>query len=109
MKPLVFFLRYLKKNIMLLVFILLTVFVTVSAELAQPFLLGQAIDHALNNQDIVLFTVFVSISAGLALLGVLTGFLFEYFVGRLSQEIVYDLRRDVYNKINKVSISTLYE
>ena len=109
MKPFKRLLHYLKYSKKWLIFIILTVSLTVICELAQPFLLGHAIDAALNSLYMIDFAVYILISGGLALLGVACGYLFEFLVGKLSQEVVYKMRLDVYEKINSVSLETLYK
>ena len=90
-----------EKKYMLLIFLLSLVFVI--AQIGQPFLLGRAIDAGFydnRNQ----FFVYVFIALSLAILGTISGYLFEYSVGVLSQNVVKDMRDDVYKKMNSISI-----
>ena len=107
MKPLKRLLSYFKNHKAKLVLITLLAFICVSAELAQPFLLGKAIDLLLKQGEFKFFVIYIIVLIVTAILGVLTMYLFDYLVNKLSQEIVFDLRMDVYRKINNVSIDCL--
>ncbi len=89
--------------------IILAVFVAVLSEIAQPFLLGRALDAILNDSNLIAFIIYLIVALVLAMLGVLISYLFEYLVAQYSQEIVYKLRMDIYKKLNDVSVDTLYK
>ena len=75
----------------------------VVSQIAQPFLLGKALDASkLDNHNE--FLVFTFIALGLAVLGTVCAYLFEVIVMNASQRVVKRLRDDIYQKINAISI-----
>ncbi len=101
------FLSYLRKQDKKLIFLTIFAFIFVIGQLAQPFLVGKAMDAALElNKN--LFIGYIIIAGSLALLGVLAGYLFEYSVGLLTQNIIRDMRNDVYLKMTTVSLDTYH-
>lgn len=91
--------RHKRYLIIVIIFSLLFTF----AQISQPFLLGRAIDAGFNDNR-ALFLTYTYIALGLVILGMISGYLFELFVGVLGQSIVKDMRDDVYEKINNISI-----
>ena len=89
-----------KKNI---VFIVIFSLLFVASQLAQPFLLGKALDFAKNNDNNSFYTYLI-IASILVIIGTISGYIFEVFVGCLSQNVIKDIRDDVYEKINSISI-----
>lgn len=102
------FLSYIKGQNKRIFAIVLLVFVFVVCQLSQPFLLGSALDAAVA-LDGTQFLIYIIIAACLALIGVVTGYLFEYQIGVLTQNVIKKLRDDIYEKINNVSIEVLYK
>ena len=75
----------------------------VASQIAQPFLLGRALDASkLDNHNE--FLVYTLIALGLAVLGTISAYLFEVIVMNASQKVVKKLRDDIYQKINAISI-----
>ena len=77
----------------------------VVAQIAQPFLLGKALDASspeVNDQN--LFNIYIFIALGLVVIGVIFGYLFEVIVMNISQKVIKQARDDVYQKINSISI-----
>ena len=75
----------------------------VVAQIAQPFLLGKALDASkLDNHNG--FLVYTLIALGLAVLGTISAYIFEVVVSNASQRVVKKLRDDIYQKINSISI-----
>ena len=102
------FLSYLRKQDKKLIFLTIFAFVFVIGQLAQPFLVGKAMDAALElNKN--LFIGYIIIAGSLALLGVFAGYLFEYSVGLLTQNIIRDMRNDVYQKMTTLSLNTYHK
>lgn len=101
------FLSYLKPEIknIVLIFFLVTIFVV--AQLGQPFLIGKALDSAIE-LDGTKFFIYIIVCAVLSFLGVFAGYFFEYLVGKITQNIIKEMRNDVYEKINKISVNDLY-
>ena len=96
---------YLKAKRGQLMLALLFALLFVAAQIAQPFLLGKALDASspgINNQG--LFYTYIFIALGLVVLGVIFGYLFEVVVMDVSQKVIKQARDDVYQKINSISI-----
>ncbi len=75
----------------------------VIAQISQPFLLGKALDASKdNNQD--LFNIYVFIALGLAVLGVISAYIFEVIVMNSSQKAIKKARDEIYQKINNIAL-----
>ena len=75
----------------------------VVAQISQPFLLGKALDASKdNNQD--LFNIYVFIALGLAVLGVISAYIFEVIVMNSSQKAIKKARDEIYQKINSIAL-----
>lgn len=101
------FLKYIKNEKLLISLIFVFVFFYVLANLSTPFLVGKALDEALamNANNFIFIIVLISI---ICFAGVLAGYLFEYFVAKLVQNIIKQLRDEVYFKITNVSLNEIY-
>ena len=101
------FLKYIKNEKLLIALIFVFVFFYVLANLSTPFLVGKALDEALamNANHFIFIIVLISI---ICFAGVLAGYLFEYFVAKLVQNIIKQLRDEVYFKITNVSLNEIY-
>lgn len=95
---------YLKKEKKYLIYIFIFSLIFVIAQLAEPFLLGRAIDTSFND-DKPLFFTYIFIALALIILGTIAGYLFEYLVGLLSQNMIRNMRKDIYNKLNRISLN----
>ena len=95
-----YYLKPLKRN---LVFALVFALLFVAFNLAQPFLLGRALD-ASSNSDYKLFIIYLIVSFVLAVLGTVFDYIFELIVMNASQKAIKHLRDDLYQKINAISI-----
>ncbi len=102
------FFFYLKPEILKIIFVFIFVLIYVAAQLSQPYLIGRALDYAiaLDGNKFVLYIVICGI---LAVAGVIMGYLFENFVGLLTQNIIKKIRDDLYQKINSISVSDLFK
>ena len=75
----------------------------VLAQISQPFLLGRALDASKdNNQE--LFNIYVFIALGLAILGIISAYIFEVIVMNSSQKAIKHARDDIYQKINNIAL-----
>ena len=75
----------------------------VLAQISQPFLLGRALDASKdNNQE--LFNIYVFIALGLAVLGIISAYIFEVIVMNSSQKAIKHARDDIYQKINNIAL-----
>lgn len=94
-----------KKRIVLIAF---SVLLFLLAQLSQPLFVGYALDGAIQNSKTTFFG-FIITSFVLSIFGAFADFFFEYYVGFMTQEIIYEMRNDTYKKINKVSIQTIFK
>ncbi len=78
------------------------------AQSSQPYIVGKALDAA-TNADKTLFFTLIFITLGLSIIGAIADFFFEYYVQVMTQEMIMEMRNDVYKKINKVSVGTLFK
>ena len=102
------FFNYLKPEIKHVVMVCVFVLLFVLTQLSQPYLIGKALDYILEG-DLTTFIIILSVCGGLAVIGVISGYFFEYFVGVITQNVIKEMRDDVYEKYNKVPIATLYK
>lgn len=102
------FFSYLKpqKKMIVLVFIFSLIFIC--AQLSQPFLLGKALNSALKSNSNSFIALIIACSV-LSIFGAISAFIFEYSVGIMTQKIIYLMRNDVYEKINSVSVETIFK
>ena len=75
----------------------------VVSQIAQPFLLGKALDSTNGLDNKQAFNTYLYIALGLAILGTVFAYLFEVIVMNVSQKIIKKARDDVYEKINSIS------
>ena len=95
-------LYYLKPRRLSLVIALLFSLLFVLSQIAQPFLLGKALDAS--NVNHTEFYIYIGIAIGLIVLGTIAGYIFEVMVMNIAQKMIKDARDDVYNKINSIAI-----
>ena len=75
----------------------------VIAQISQPFLLGRALD-ASKEGDTNLFNIYVFVALGLAILGVVSAYIFEVIVMNSSQKAIKKARDEIYQKINNIAV-----
>ena len=75
----------------------------VASQIAQPFLLGKALDASLNDERSI-FNVYVIVALILAILGTVCAYFFEVIIMNISQKVIKKMRDDIYLKINSISI-----
>lgn len=102
------FFNYLKPMKTTLVLVFITALIFVTSQLSQPFLMGKAINYALDNNTMV-FYILALTSFLLSLFGAISDFFFEYSVGKMTQKMIYEMRIDVYKKINSISVATMFK
>ena len=94
------YLKPMRKSILIaLVFSLLYVV----SQIAQPFLLGRALD-ASSEPTRDSFYAYVFIALGLAILGTIFAYLFEVIIMNVSQKAIKKARDEIYEKINAISV-----
>lgn len=102
------FFQYLLPQKKKIVCLVLFVLIFLIAQLSQPLFVGYALDSAIANEKSTFYT-FLIVSLVLSILGAFSDFFFEYFVGVMTQEMIYSMRNDTYKKINSVSIDTIFK
>ena len=102
------FLSYLKPQKKRIYLIAFNVLLFLGAQLSQPFLIGTALDAALKQDQTTFFAILFT-SLGLSLIGAVADFYFEYLVGKMTQEIIFKMRNDTYQKINLISIEQMFK
>ena len=75
----------------------------VASQIAQPFLLGRALDASINDNRSA-FNIYVIIALILAILGTVCAYFFEVIIMNISQKVIKKMRDDIYLKINSISI-----
>ena len=95
-------LHYLKPRRLSLVIALVFSLLFVLSQIAQPFLLGKALDAS--NVNHTEFYIYIGIAVGLIMVGTIAGYIFEVMVMNIAQRMIKDARDDVYNKINNIAI-----
>ena len=71
----------------------------VVSQIAQPFLLGRALDADKDE-----FIIYIIVSLALAVVGVVSAYIFEVIVMNSSQKIIKKARDEVYQKINNIAL-----
>ena len=71
----------------------------VVSQISQPFLLGRALDADKDE-----FIIYIITSLALAIVGVVSAYVFEVIVMNSSQKIIKKARDDVYQKINGIAL-----
>lgn len=102
------FFQYLLPQKKKIVYLVLFVLIFLIAQLSQPLFVGYALDSAIANEKFPFFT-FLIVSLVLSIFGAFSDFFFEYFVGVMTQEMIYSMRNDTYKKINSVSIDIIFK
>lgn len=102
------FLSYLLPQKKAILLIAVSVLIFLGARLSQPFLVGKALDAALESNRQV-FRILVIVTLSLSVVGAVFDFIFEYTVGVMTQKRIRERRNDVYHKFNKVPIAVLFK
>lgn len=112
-------LHYLKPQKKLIIFSAISVLIYLIAQLMLPYLVGKSINsfgemvtinnitHFEVNIDLKAILIYLSIALVLCILGVIFDFIFEYSVNIISQNMVKEIRDEVYQKLNSVPIKTI--
>ena len=96
-------LRYLKPMRSTLIVAVIFSLLFVATQIAQPFLLGVALDAA-KADDKNAFLIEVIVALVLVVIGTVMAYLFEVMVMNVSQKVIKQIRDDVYEKINNISL-----
>ncbi|PBB07102.1 ABC transporter ATP-binding protein [Salimicrobium humidisoli] len=76
-------------------------FVELTVELFQPLIMGKIIDEGILQEDYRTVLVWGTVLIVLSLLAFSAGIINSFFAGKASQGTGYDLRRDIFNKVQK--------
>lgn len=98
--------HYLENNKGLLILSFIFALIFVLSQLSQPFLLGKALDASEDNNK-QLFNIYLIISLCLVFIGTIFSYLFENIVMNVSQKIIKNMRDDLYQKMNAISIKDI--
>lgn len=76
--------------------------ISVTASLIGPLLIGRAIDHMVGPGDVDFNVILrlLLLLAGVYIVGSLFGWLLTYYTNRIAYKTVYDLRRELFDKLN---------
>ncbi|MFP4343361.1 MAG: ABC transporter ATP-binding protein [Anaerolineales bacterium] len=105
MKALLRTFRYLKAYLFLVLIALVAMLISTAGNLAVPFLSQRLIDQGLSAGNAALITRLALLMVGIALLRALFTFLEGYLSAQVSQGVAYDMRNDLYEKIQHLSFS----
>ena len=94
---------YLKSQKVRLIVSVILGLLFVASQMAQPFLLGLTLDYA-RADDKSTFYALLLVALILAILGTVFDYFFEYNVGVISQKAIKQMRDDVFEKINSISL-----
>lgn len=96
--------HYLLKEKKLVIIGILLCLLFVSCQISQPFLLGKALDAAKEDNNQVFINLLITCLV-LTLVGGVFNYFFEVVAGRISQNVIHELRNDIYSKLNSISVS----
>ena len=94
---------YLKPMRRSLIVAMIFALVFVVAQIAQPFLLGKALD-ASKSVDHQEYYAYIFVALALAIAGTVFAYFFEVIVMNVSQRVIRKARNDIYHKINTISV-----
>lgn len=95
--------KYLKPMRKSLIVAMIFALLFVVAQISQPFLLGKALDASgTTNHD--RYYIYTFTALGLAIGGTIFAYFFEVIVMNVSQRMIKNMRDDVYQKINSISV-----
>ena len=98
--------RYISNHKKEVFFISLFIVLFLISQLSQPFIIGNMLDNALKgNKDVFIGELIVL--AALSVLGIFSNFIFEYLSGSLTQKIIYQVRKDIFDKYNSISVEKM--
>jgi len=84
-------------------------FVELAVELMLPFFLGKMINSGVGNQDMNAIIMWGSIMIGLAFIAFISGILNSFYASHTSNGFAYDIREELFKKIQSFSFANLNE
>lgn len=99
--------RYLKKHTFIIVLILFLALVNVMATLLIPILIGDAVDYIIDYQTVYFDKIYpIMFQIALCILVAnIFGYLYEYMMSKLCEDIVITLRKETFEKILYLPLS----
>lgn len=107
MKDLKAILKYLMKDKKNFIITTLLIIVETSFELVIPFLMKDIINEGVNKSDMKQILISGLLIIACAVISFITGHLYSIFMGKVVSNFTYNLRKDLYNKIQTYSFSNL--
>ena len=99
--------RYLRRH--LLIFCISTAFLTLEAvaDLLQPTYMSYIVDDGVAEQDVGRILMYGAIMLGIALFGAFCAVMRNHFASRTSQTIGKEIRHDIYENVQKLSLENI--
>ncbi len=98
-------LGYASKYRTLIVFFLITLVLVSLLSVAQPLMIPRLVDDGINEGNSTVVTVMALIIAGLAILDAALGLVSRWFSSRIGEGLIYDLRTEVYDHVQRQSVA----
>ena len=98
-------LGYAAKYRTLIVFFLITLVLVSLLSVAQPLMIPRLVDDGINQGNSTVVTVMALIIAGLAILDAGLGLVSRWFSSRIGEGLIYDLRTEVYDHVQRQSVA----
>ncbi|WP_338451157.1 ABC transporter ATP-binding protein [Niallia oryzisoli] len=89
------------------VFALFLMLIELAVELLQPYLMAEVIDEGILKGELSTILVWGGIMTGISLLSFIAGVTNSFYAAHVSQSFGYDIRRKLYEKIQRFSFSNL--
>jgi len=100
-------LAYLRPYRLVITVALLLTFVELAVELLQPLLMAKIIDDGILQKDLSVVLKWGGIMVGISILAFISGIANSFFASHTSQSFAYDIRKDLFTKIQSFSFSNL--
>ncbi|WP_010281753.1 ABC transporter ATP-binding protein [Bacillus timonensis] len=98
---------YLKPYRLAITVALCLTFVELAVELLQPLLIAKVIDDGILQKDLSVVLKWGGIMVGISLLAFLSGITNSFFASHTSQSFAFDVRKDLFTKIQSFSFANL--
>ena len=98
-------LGYAAKYRTLIAFFLITLVLVSLLSVAQPLMIPRLVDDGINQGNSTVVTVMALIIAGLAILDAGLGLVSRWFSSRIGEGLIYDLRTEVYDHVQRQSVA----
>ena len=89
----------------LIVWFLITLVLVSLLSVAQPLMIPRLVDDGINEGNSTVVTVMALIIAGLAILDAILGLVSRWFSSRIGEGLIYDLRTEVYDHVQRQSVA----